>query len=151
MTETTVYYHTLNGVSNNTGVGGNRGVGGRGVGGRDKRTGAAAWKGSIDIPKLRVGDPALADGIGNIGDISASTTAVSSMSTTAVRQLQDEGGGEGETITVPLMLLSDDYVLPAEPIVDYVTRFSGLTREDLDPAVSAHAVITHRAAILKLR
>ena len=56
-----------------------------------------------------------------------------------------------EPLSVPLTLLSDDYVLPAEPIVDYVTRFSGLTCDDLNPAVSRHPIITHRAAILKLR
>lgn len=56
-----------------------------------------------------------------------------------------------DSVSVPLMLLSDDYVLPPEPVVDYVTRFSGLTSDDLNPAVSSHAIITHRAAVLKLR
>ncbi|CAM9107459.1 unnamed protein product [Ectocarpus fasciculatus] len=49
------------------------------------------------------------------------------------------------------MLLCDDYVLPAEPVIDYVTRFSGVTCEDLNPTLSTHALISHRAAILKLR
>ena len=50
-----------------------------------------------------------------------------------------------------LTLLLDDYVLPTEPVVDYVTRFSGLVEEDLNPATSRHAVVTDRTAYLKLR
>lgn len=49
------------------------------------------------------------------------------------------------------ILLADDYVLPVEPIVDYVTRFSGLVEEDLNPATSRHAVVNSRTALLKLR
>ena len=45
----------------------------------------------------------------------------------------------------------DDYVLPNEPIVDYVTRFSGLTPEDLDPKTSPHAIVSNRTIYLKLR
>jgi hypothetical protein len=52
---------------------------------------------------------------------------------------------------VPLTLLCDDYILPSEKVVDYVTRFSGLTADDLNPAISTHALIPHRSAILKLR
>jgi hypothetical protein len=52
---------------------------------------------------------------------------------------------------IPLTLLCDDYILPSEQVVDYVTRFSGLTADDLNPAVSTHALIPHRSAILKLR
>ncbi|CAE7664457.1 PAN2, partial [Symbiodinium microadriaticum] len=48
-------------------------------------------------------------------------------------------------------LLLDDYVLPTEPVVDYVTRFSGLVEEDLNPATSRHAVVSDRTAYLKLR
>lgn len=56
-----------------------------------------------------------------------------------------------EANVIPLTLLCDDYVLPSEPVVDYVTRFSGLTADDLNPAISSHALIPHRSAILKLR
>lgn len=51
----------------------------------------------------------------------------------------------------PPRVLVDDYILPNEAIVDYVTRFSGIVAEDLQPAVSRHAVVTNRTAYLKLR
>lgn len=51
----------------------------------------------------------------------------------------------------PLELLADDYILPMEPVLDYVTRFSGIVAEDLNPLTSKHAILTHRAAYLKLR
>ena len=54
---------------------------------------------------------------------------------------------DGRTGTV----IIDDYVLPTEPVVDYKTRFSGLTREDLDPAVSPHHIVHLRTTYLKLR
>lgn len=63
-------------------------------------------------------------------------------------------GGTGSTIDSDIdisTLLADDYVLPLEPVLDYVTRFSGIVAEDLNPLVSKHPIITHRAAYLKLR
>jgi hypothetical protein len=51
----------------------------------------------------------------------------------------------------PVNLLVDDYILPIEPIVDYVTRFSGLHEEDLNPVLSRHAVVPNRTAYLKLK
>ncbi|RHY34661.1 hypothetical protein DYB32_000760 [Aphanomyces invadans] len=53
----------------------------------------------------------------------------------------------GETDAV----LVDDYILPNEPVVDYLTRFSGLTGEDLDPARSRHPVVSLKTAYMKLR
>lgn len=50
-----------------------------------------------------------------------------------------------------IRLLADDYILPLEPVLDYVTRFSGILAEDLNPLTSKHALLTHRAAYLKLR
>ena len=47
--------------------------------------------------------------------------------------------------------MMDDYVLPSEPVMDYLTRFSGLTAEDLDPTASRHHLVTQRTAYLKLR
>lgn len=61
---------------------------------------------------------------------------------------------EGGLVGLPpetLRVLVDDYILPSEAIVDYVTRFSGIVAEDLQPAVSRHAVVTNRTAYLKLR
>ena len=51
----------------------------------------------------------------------------------------------------PMRVLADDYILSCEPVVDYVTRFSGIVAEDLSPTTSRHAVVTNRTAYLKLR
>ncbi|CAM9165920.1 unnamed protein product [Phaeothamnion confervicola] len=48
-------------------------------------------------------------------------------------------------------IIIDDYVVQTEPIVDYLTRFSGITPEDLEPATSRHNLSTLRAVYLKLR
>ena len=48
-------------------------------------------------------------------------------------------------------ILLDDHVLPREPVVDYLTRFSGIIPSDLDPQKSPHHLISTRSAYLKLR
>jgi WD40 repeat protein len=48
-------------------------------------------------------------------------------------------------------ILVDDYVLPGEPVLDYVSRYSGITEEDLSPGSSRHPLISRRTAYLKLR
>lgn len=48
-------------------------------------------------------------------------------------------------------IILDDYVLPYEPVVDYLTRFSGIVEGDLDPKNSPHHLISTRSAYLKLR
>ncbi|CAK4695993.1 unnamed protein product [Aphanomyces euteiches] len=53
----------------------------------------------------------------------------------------------GETDNV----IVDDYVLPNEPVVDYLTRFSGLVAGDLDPTQSRHNVVSLKTAYMKLR
>lgn len=65
---------------------------------------------------------------------------------------------EGRQVLARISLLNeegsvmlDDYILPSEPIVDYVTRFSGLVADDLDPQLSKHALVDSRTAYLKLR
>jgi PAB-dependent poly(A)-specific ribonuclease subunit 2 len=45
----------------------------------------------------------------------------------------------------------DDHVIPREPVVDYLTRFSGIVAKDLIPKESPHHLIGTRAAYLKLR
>lgn len=45
----------------------------------------------------------------------------------------------------------DDYILQTEPVVDFKTRFSGLTQADLDPLTSVHNLVQLRTAYLKLR
>jgi PAB-dependent poly(A)-specific ribonuclease subunit 2 len=48
-------------------------------------------------------------------------------------------------------VIVDDYVLPNESVSDYLTRFSGIVAEDLDPKRSQRHLISTRAAYLKLR
>jgi len=48
-------------------------------------------------------------------------------------------------------VLVDDYILPREPVVDYLTRFSGIVAKDLHPKQSPHHLVTMRSAYLKLR
>lgn len=48
-------------------------------------------------------------------------------------------------------IIIDDYVVPKEPVVDYLTRFSGILCGDLDPKTSPHHLVTPRTAHLKLR
>ena len=47
--------------------------------------------------------------------------------------------GEGPMAGVPFI---DSYIQQAEPVVDYLTRFSGLQPGDLDPSVSRHHIET---------
>ncbi|KAI2505270.1 exonuclease [Fragilaria crotonensis] len=48
-------------------------------------------------------------------------------------------------------VLIDDHVLPKEPVVDCLTRFSGIRPGDLDPKTSPHHLVPARTAYLKLR
>jgi hypothetical protein len=48
-------------------------------------------------------------------------------------------------------VIIDDYVLPMEPVVDYLTRFSGIVQNDLDPNSSPHSLVTPQEAYLKVR
>lgn len=61
--------------------------------------------------------------------------------------------GPGATVFNKNMMriIADDYILPVEPVLDYVTRFSGITEEDLNPVSSKHSILSQRAAYLKLR
>ena len=56
--------------------------------------------------------------------------------------------GAGPMAGVPFI---DSYIRQAEPVVDYLTRFSGLHPGDLDPSVSAHHITTMKATYIKLR
>ncbi len=47
--------------------------------------------------------------------------------------------------------LIDDHVLPREPVVDYLTRFSGIVASDLNPKTTRHHLISARFAYLKMR
>lgn len=48
-------------------------------------------------------------------------------------------------------VIIDDYVLPQEPVVDYLTRFSGIQPNDLDATSSPHHLVTPQEAYLKVR
>lgn len=48
-------------------------------------------------------------------------------------------------------VIVDDYIVPCEPVVDYLTRFSGITAADLDIKKSPHHLVTMQSAYLKLR
>ena len=69
--------------------------------------------------------------------------------------ISDEGSNSSDSGTEKeantSRLLVDDYILPSEPVIDYVTRFSGIMPEDLNPSQSRHAVVPYRTAYLKLR
>ena len=45
----------------------------------------------------------------------------------------------------------DDYIQKSEPILDYLTRFSGLIHGDLDAAISPHHLVSLKTSYLKLR
>ncbi|KAG7343374.1 exonuclease [Nitzschia inconspicua] len=48
-------------------------------------------------------------------------------------------------------VLLDDHVLPREPVVDFLTRFSGIVADDLDPSRAKHRIISTRNAYLQMR
>ena len=62
-----------------------------------------------------------------------------------------DGGTSSAKADASYRVLVDDYILPSEPVIDYVTRFSGIVPEDLNPSQSRHAVVPYRTAYLKLR
>ena len=48
-------------------------------------------------------------------------------------------------------IVVDDHVLPREHVVDYLTRFSGIVADDLDPSKAKHRIISTRSAYLEMR
>lgn len=55
--------------------------------------------------------------------------------------------GQGVSEGLPLI---DDYIAIKEPIVDYLTSYSGITELDLDPRVSKHSLLPLKMAYKKL-
>ncbi|KAF4469696.1 PAB-dependent poly(A)-specific ribonuclease subunit PAN2 [Fusarium albosuccineum] len=55
------------------------------------------------------------------------------------------GGGEDEG--TPFI---DDYISIREPIVDYLTSYSGITEQDLDPRVSKHSLLPLKMVYKKM-
>ncbi|RUS20974.1 LOW QUALITY PROTEIN: hypothetical protein BC937DRAFT_93946 [Endogone sp. FLAS-F59071] len=54
----------------------------------------------------------------------------------------------GDNTAVPFI---DDYIATSEPVVDYLTEFSGIEAGDLDPATSKHTLVPLKVAYKKLR
>lgn len=48
-------------------------------------------------------------------------------------------------------VIIDDHVLPREPVLDYLTRFSGIRPADLNPRTTSHRLISARHAYAKMR
>ncbi|KYK55176.1 PAB-dependent poly-specific ribonuclease subunit PAN2 [Drechmeria coniospora] len=55
--------------------------------------------------------------------------------------------GHGEKEGTPFI---DDYIAIKEPIVDYLTSYSGIREEDLDPRISKHSLLPLKMAYKKL-
>ncbi|KAI8674835.1 PAN2-PAN3 deadenylation complex catalytic subunit PAN2 [Fusarium keratoplasticum] len=55
--------------------------------------------------------------------------------------------GQGEDEGTPFI---DDYISIREPIVDYLTSYSGITEQDLDPRVSKHSLLPLKMAYKKM-
>jgi PAB-dependent poly(A)-specific ribonuclease subunit 2 len=55
--------------------------------------------------------------------------------------------GEGIDEGVPFI---DDYITIREPVVDYLTSYSGISRDDLDPRTSKHNLVSLKTAYKKL-
>ncbi|KAF3925431.1 hypothetical protein ABW21_db0201313 [Orbilia brochopaga] len=71
------------------------------------------------------------------------TIRPSRLSLARVSVLRGHGEGEGSPFI-------DDYIHTREPVVDYLTLFSGIEPGDLDPSLSKHALVSLKVAYKKL-
>lgn len=68
----------------------------------------------------------------------------SRLSLARVSVLRGQGPREGEAFV-------DDFIWTKDPVVDYLTQFSGIKSGDLDPRTSKHTLVPLRVAYKKLR
>ena len=56
-------------------------------------------------------------------------------------------GNTAEAASAPpaMEVICDDYIIPSETVLDYLTRFSGIVAEDLQPSASRNAVVHNRS------
>ena len=59
--------------------------------------------------------------------------------------------GRVSCLTGDEVVFVDDYIVAPEPVMDYLTRFSGLVQGDLDPSTSVHHLLPLKVAYMKLR
>ncbi|KAI8092976.1 ubiquitin carboxyl-terminal hydrolase-domain-containing protein [Halteromyces radiatus] len=69
-------------------------------------------------------------------------------STLSLARLSVTRGEDGEKEGVPFI---DDYIVTSEPVVDYLTEFSGIEAADLDPTRSKRTLVPLKVAYKKIR
>ncbi len=79
------------------------------------------------------------------------TTLLESGSKVILRETRHAVGRISVIDCTTRKVIVDDHVLPRERVIDYLTRFSGIVPEDLDPNQTTHNLISTRSAYLKLR
>lgn len=68
----------------------------------------------------------------------------SRLSLARVSVLRGQGEREGEAFV-------DDFIWTKDPVMDYLTQFSGIKAGDLEPHTSKHTLVPHKVAYKKLR
>lgn len=68
-----------------------------------------------------------------------------------VRKEADLRLGRVTVLTHELEVFVDDYILCEDTVADYLTRFSGLTRDDLELKKSQHHLVELKDAYTRLR
>ncbi|KAI8067921.1 ubiquitin carboxyl-terminal hydrolase-domain-containing protein [Gongronella butleri] len=69
-------------------------------------------------------------------------------STLSLARLSIVRGEDGDKEGQPFI---DDYILTSEPVVDYLTEFSGIEADDLDPNTSQRTLVHLKVAYKKIR
>ncbi|CAO3607066.1 unnamed protein product [Cunninghamella echinulata] len=76
------------------------------------------------------------------------TKSVIRPSTLSLARLSILRGEDGEKEGVPFI---DDYIVTSEPVVDYLTEYSGIEADDLDPTKSTRTLVPLKVAYKKIR